>query len=158
MEKFEPIRFETGNPMLLGGLRRRHPYSASSAVLAKQWEEFQALGRLPGQLGTITYGVMCAADAAGFEYMCAVEVESLAALPAGLGRMRVPPQRYAVFLHPGHVLEIRSTWQRILNEWLPGGGYESAHAPDFEVYGAQFDPRTGLGGVEIWIAVKPVQT
>jgi predicted transcriptional regulator YdeE len=141
--------------MLLGGLRRHHPYSASSAEIARQWAEFEALGRIPGQLGGTTYGVICGHDADGFEYMCGVEVESLASLPAGLGRMRVLAQRYAVFVHRGPVLEIRGTWQRILDAWLPVSGYESAQRPDFEIYAADFDPSAGRGAVEIWIAIMP---
>ncbi len=32
--------------------------------------------------------------------------------------------------------------------------HEAADAPDFERYGEEFDPRTGTGGVEIWIPIK----
>jgi AraC family transcriptional regulator len=46
-----------------------------------------------------------------------------------------------------------------LNKWLPRSGHEVAHvvvdAPDFfERYGEDFDPKTGMGGIEVWIPIK----
>jgi AraC family transcriptional regulator len=68
--------------------------------------------------------------------------------------MRIHAQDYAVFEHRENVSSIRSTWEQIF-EWLAGtAAYESAHKPDFEVYDESFDPRTGLGGVEIWISLS----
>jgi AraC family transcriptional regulator len=153
MNNFGPIRFDHGRPMLLGGLTRYHAFAGSAGSILEQWEQFRALGRIPGQLDAATvYGVMCGHNAGGFEYMCGVEVESLAALPAGLGRMRIPEQSYALFQHLGHISTIRGTWERIM-EWLQNSGYQSAQRPDFEIYDRRFDARTGLGGVEIWISI-----
>ncbi|HEY1461636.1 MAG TPA: GyrI-like domain-containing protein [Casimicrobiaceae bacterium] len=153
MTRVEPIRFEQGRPMQLGGLRRRHAFAESSRTIPQQWHEFESTLPLPGQLGTTTYGVVCGADNSGLEYMCAVEVESLSVLPADVGRMQLRAQRYAVFLHSGDVSDIQATWRRILDQWLPQSGYRSAQRPDFEVYDHRFDPRTGKGEVEIWIAI-----
>jgi predicted transcriptional regulator YdeE len=139
--------------MLLAGLRRQHPYTQQGAGIGAQWQDFRALGPLPGQRPGTAYGVMCGANAGGFEYMAGVEVDSFAALPAEIGRVRVLPQHYAVFRHAGPVTGIRDTWQRILQEWLPNGSHDAAHKPDFEVYGPGFDPDTGLGGLEIWISI-----
>lgn len=135
--------------MLLGGLRQRHEFAATHLDLARQWQQFKSLGELPGRIGSSLYGVMCGHDATGFEYMCGVEVESFAGLPEGTGRMRVPAQRYAVFTHNGPASTLRSTWLKIL-EWLLSSGYESAHTPDFEVY--------GVGGIEVWVGVVPLKT
>jgi len=155
MESTEPIRYEIGRPMLLGGLRRLHPYSESGSGIADQWRQFQSIDRIPGQLGTNVYGVMCGHSADGFEYMCAVQVEDLAGLPESLGRMRIQPQEYGVFEHRGPVSSIRRTWEGIL-EWLArSDSYQSAHKPDFEVYDETFDPVTGVGRVEIWISISP---
>lgn len=148
-----PVRYEDGHAMLLAGLRRHHPYAERGAGISTQWDEFRALGPIPGQRAGTSYGVMCGANATGFEYLSGVEVESFDAVPAHLGRVRVLPQRYAVFRHEGPVTTIRATWQGILHDWLPDSGQESAHKPDFEVYGPPFNPRTGLGGLEIWIAI-----
>lgn len=153
MEALAPVRFEDGRPMLLGGLRRRHDFAAAGEGITAQWREFLAAGALPGRVGETLYGVMCGGDATGLEYMCAVEVESLAALPPEAGRMRVPPQRYAVVTHPAGA-PLRSTWMRIL-EWLETGPYASAHLPDFEVYGPGADPRADTAAIEIWVGVVP---
>jgi predicted transcriptional regulator YdeE len=154
MNSFGPSRFENGKPMLLGGLRQRHALAATELDLAEQWRQFRSRGELPARVGTSSYGVMCGHDATGFEYMCGVEVESFAGLPDGTGRMRVPARRYAVFTHQGPASTLRSTWQRIF-DWLSSGSYESAHTPDFELYGPDADPLEGAGGIEVWIGVVP---
>ncbi len=45
----DPVRFETGKAMLLGGLRRHHSFQHGD--FGGQWRDFSALGPLPGQLG-----------------------------------------------------------------------------------------------------------
>ena len=46
----------------------------------------------------------------------------------------------------------------IWNKWLPESEVrhdcKAVDAPDFERYGEQFDARTGMGGVEIWLPAK----
>jgi AraC family transcriptional regulator len=156
MSSFGPSRFENGRPMLLGGLRQRHALAATELDLAEQWRRFKSRGELPARVGTSSYGVMCGHDATGFEYMCGVEVESFAGLPEGTGRLRVPAQRYAIFGHHGDGTTLRETWLRIL-EWLSSSDYESAHRPDFELYGPQSDPLDGGGEIEVWVGVVPKQ-
>ncbi|MNF95600.1 Bacterial transcription activator, effector binding domain [compost metagenome] len=77
-------------------------------------------------------------------------------LPPTLGRMRISPQTYAVFRHLGHVDALPHTWQQAL-AWLAQSDYDSAHRPDFERYGDAFDPDSGSGEVELWLAVVPRQ-
>jgi AraC family transcriptional regulator len=157
MSKLEPLRYEEGRPMLFAGLRRKHSFASMAEDIPRQWQEFVELGALPGQVGTSRYGAICGGDIAAqtMEYMCAAEVESFAALPKELGRMRVPAVRYAVFLHAGNGATIQETWRQIFGAWLPSSGMQSAETPDFEVYGERFDGATGEGGVEIWLGVKP---
>jgi predicted transcriptional regulator YdeE len=154
MPPLTPTRFETGRPMLLGGLRRRHDFAAAAEGIVRQWQEFLAGAELPGRTGTGFYGVMCGADETGIEYMCGVEVESLENLPKGAGRMRVFSRQYAVFAHHGPAQALQSTWQGIL-AWLEQGEYMSAHQPDFELYGPGVDPLTASDGIEVWIGVVP---
>lgn len=155
MSTFQPARYEQGRPMLFAGVRRKHTFAGMSKDIPRQWDDFNKLGALPAQVGGAAYGAICGGDPATqtMEYMCAVEVEGFDALPKELGRMRVPAVRYAVFLHAGNVATIQSTWQQIFT-WLPSSGMQSAHTPDFEVYGESFDPATGDGGVEIWLGVQ----
>lgn len=133
--------------MLLAGLRRRHDFAAAEAGIAEQWRSFASMPPIPGRTGANRYGVMCGADATGMEYMCAVEVEAFDGLPAGVGRMRVPARRYAVFPHQPAASGLRSTWEGIL-AWLERDRYESAHTPDFELYAPS-------GTIEVWVGVVP---
>jgi AraC family transcriptional regulator len=153
----EPARYAEGRAMLVAGLRRHHTFADAPRTIAAQWEAFHALGPVPGRRGAVAYGVMCGTQLAEqrFEYMAGVEVESFDALPADLGRMRVPVQHYAVFEHCGHVSTLWQTWGDIWQDWVPRSGRTPADTPDFELYGADFDPATGLGTMEIWFPLQP---
>ena len=157
MSTLQPVRYEQGRPMLFAGLRRKHTFAGMSHDIPRQWEDFQNLGVLPGQVGTTAYGAICDGDPPSqtMEYMCAVEVQSFDGLPKELGRMRVPAVRYAVFLHEGNVASIQSTWRQIFERWLPSSGMRSANTPDFEVYDERFAGESGEGGVELWLGVQP---
>ncbi|GAB3829535.1 GyrI-like domain-containing protein [Hymenobacter jeollabukensis] len=149
-------RFETGPAMLLGGLRGVHHFATAEATVPAQWARFRALKPLPGLLnpGTV-YGILCRPDPGKrmFEYLCACEVADLAALPAGLGRLRVPAARYAVFRHTDSLQTLAATWWAIWQQWYPTSGLHWAPTPDIERYGPEFDPATGQGGVEIWFPI-----
>jgi AraC family transcriptional regulator len=150
-----PPRFETGKPLLIAGLNERYSCETSTGIPA-QWQRFNAyFGKVPGQIGNVAYGVCHNADDTGnFDYMCGVEVSDFSGLPAELNRVRVPEQRYAVFTHREHVASIRRTWNTIWNDWLPASGHAPADAPNFERYSEQFNPVTGMGGLEIWLPLK----
>lgn len=149
-------RLESRAPFLLGGIRRVHRYSDCAAGIPAQWSEFVAQLPLRGQISPITYGVLCWSNEVRqeMEYMCAVEVSDLRALPDGSGRMRVPEQQYAVFTYEGPSTGIREAWMTIWRDWLPTSGYVSAETPDFEKYDERFDTARDYGVVEIWFAVK----
>ena len=152
---------EDGRPLLLAGIRRFHSFAAAAASVPAQWEEFARTvlaGGVPGQVGATTYGAMCQTDvpAERFEYLAGVEVAALERVPAGLGRMRVPAQRYAVFEHRGRIADIRATWGAIWQDWLPRSGFAPAPTPDFERYDERFEPASGEGVVEIWFPIAPL--
>jgi predicted transcriptional regulator YdeE len=130
--------------------------SETSVGIPAQWQRFAPyVGHIPGQVGQTTYGVLCHSDDAGnAEYICGVEVSDFSEVPAELSRLRVPEQRYAVFTHRDHISTIRRTWFTIWNKWLPESGYQAAEGPEFERYGKEFDPRTGAGGLQIWVPIK----
>jgi AraC family transcriptional regulator len=87
----------------------------------------------------------------------AVEVSDFSSLPSELSHVSLPPQKYAVFSHLGHVSELWTTCEQI-GKWLEQSGYESAHpvagTPDFiERYSEEFKPQTGTGGIEVWVSL-----
>ncbi len=141
--------------LLVAGIGERYRWETNTGIPA-QWQRLvPLLGHIPGQTGQATYGVCCNADGAGsFEYICGVEVTDFDRLPADLARIRLPARRYAVFTHTGHVVGLRATVYSIWNHALPASGLQLADAPDFERYDARFDPRTGLGEIDIYIPVK----
>jgi AraC family transcriptional regulator len=151
----KPPRFEILRPLLIAGLSERYDCETSKAIPA-QWQRFVPyIGNITGQVGWTAYGVRhnCDEDS-NFDYIAGVEVASFSQLPPEFGRVRIPAQRYAVFSHADHVSAIRRTIVTIWNKWLPESGLQVADAPDFERYGESFDPRTGIGGLEIWIPIK----
>jgi AraC family transcriptional regulator len=155
MTKLEPPRFETTKPLLIAGLGQRYSCESSKGIPA-QWQRFGPhIGNVAGQIGRTAYGVCHNSDDDGnFDYICGVEVTDFSALPAEFSRVRLSAQRYAVFSHRDHISTIRRAVNSIWNKWLPESRYEAVDAPNFERYGEEFDPRSGSGGLEIWIPIK----
>ena len=154
MKTIEPVRFESRPGMLLAGIRRHHDFATAQVGIPNQWAEFRSSGAMTNRIGSESYGVTCGQSQTGFEYMCAIEVDSFDGIPDGTGRMKVPDQRYAIFVHEGPMPMIADTWQEILN-WLVTDKYESAHTPDFERYDSHFIPGAPSNKVEIWVGIKP---
>jgi AraC family transcriptional regulator len=140
--------------LLIFGLGQR--YHRSNAGIPSQWDRFVPhLGNIPGQVGRVTYGVICNTDDTGScDYICGVQVNEFPAHPAEFTRLRIPPQVYAVFEHLEHVSAVPTTWKAIWNHALSSAGHGASDGPAFERYGEQFDGRTGLGGLEIWVPVR----
>ena len=63
-------------------------------------------------------------------------------------------REYAVFIHRDHVSAIGNTIDKIWNDWVPQAGVNVASAPCFERYSEEFNPQTGMGGMEIWIPLE----
>jgi AraC family transcriptional regulator len=148
-------RVVRSDALLIFGLGER--YVKSNAGIPSQWDRFVPyLGTIPGQIGRVTYGVICNTDEAGsIDYICGVQVREFPDHPAEFTRLRIPPQTYAVFEHRDHVSSMQSTWQAIWNDGLSSAGREATDGPAFERYDERFDGRTGLGGFEIWIPIRP---
>ena len=160
----ETPRFETSRPLLIAGLRDRFTMETADGIPAL-WQRFgPRIGAIPGQTGDATYGLsfdmVDGPDA--FAYLCGVGVASFSDLPDDLSRVTVPAQDCAIFPYRGHVSMLGQAVQAIFRDRLPRSGYESHHRADapmvVEVYGEAFDPDTGMGGIEIWIPIKPVTT
>jgi AraC family transcriptional regulator len=141
--------------LLIAGLGERYNYETSAGI-PMQWQRFAPhMGHIPGQVNGMAYGVCSNGDDAGnFDYLCGVEVSDFSKLHPEISRIGIPAQRYAVFSHRDHISAIRQTWNTIWNKWLPESGYEVSDAPFFERYGENFDPRSGMGGLELWVPIK----
>lgn len=157
LPKLDAPRFETRPAMLLAGLAETYAHEATQAI-PSLWQKFnQHFGHIPGQAGNVAYGVCTQTDegSEGFRYMSAAEVTGGDDLPEGFTTTSLPPQRYAVFTHRGHISGISATVHQIFGEWLPQSGHQHGGSPDMmERYDDRFDPRTGMGVTEIWIPLK----
>jgi AraC family transcriptional regulator len=157
--QLETPRFENGKPLLIAGLRE-HYTSETMKNVPELWQRFAPyIGNIPGQVGRVAYGACFnALSPAGIDYLVGVEVSSLSGLPQGFSHASIPAQRYVVFRHRDHVSKLYQTLDAI-DKWLPNSGHEfaqaAADAPNFfERYGEKFDPRTGMGDIEVWVPVK----
>ncbi len=148
-------RFEEVPERLIGGVNAAYTME-SRASIPLQWECFvPRLSDIPGQVESASYGVCWNYRAgAGFDYLTGVEVADADGLPGDFTCIRLPAQRYAIFPHHDHVSAIPATMEAIWTKWAPESGLELADAPCFERYSQQFNPRTGKGGIEIWIPLK----
>ena len=163
LDHLAPPRFETAKAFLVAGPAERIACD-NGAMIPGLWRRFhQEVADIPARVGQgsdqgkdqVAYGVCCNGDDAGnFDYIAGVEVADFSDLPRRFARIRIPGQRYAVFTHADHVASVRRTVNTIWNQWLPASGLEAADAPNFERYGAAFDPVTGNGGFEIWVPVR----
>ena len=150
-----PPRFEDGGEILIAGLSERYRFETNQGI-PQQWRKFGPyIGNLPGQIGAKTYGVSWNGDGAGnFEYVTGVQVRDFEDLPDEFARVRVAPQRYAVFTHTGNISTMRRTAYTIWNKALSEAGLTALDAPNFELYDDRFDPHTGDGEVEVWVPVE----
>jgi AraC family transcriptional regulator len=148
-------RIEKTGEMLFVGLKEKVLYGEMQAV-AGQWQRFMSgpyheiAHRKPG----IPVGIAAASDDTGIDYVCAAEVGRFGAIPKGLVNLTLPPRTYAVFAHDAHITSLRETYRAIWDTWLPASGRRPLDAPSFERHNDTFDPRTGDGGVTIWIPVE----
>jgi AraC family transcriptional regulator len=152
----EAPRVENGRALLITGLRSHlsdEPWNDTPEL----WQRFAAhLGRIPGQVGRTAYG-LCFLLPDGVDYLAGVEVAGLAGLPSDFATVNIPAKKYLIFPHREHVSKLHLTCEMI-SEWLPASGYQAAKSPGipdfFERYTEDFDPRTGMGGIEVWIPVQ----
>src|SRR5262249_26172521 len=157
--RLEDPRIENGKAMLIAGLRGR--YTANSMDIIAQWQRFMAyMGKLPQQTGQDAFGLnFLGQGQPGIEYLSGVEVSSCSGLPADFSCVSIPAQRYAVFVHRGHLSTLYETCDAIAHDWLPRSGHKAPPiregAPDFfERYTHEFNPQTGTGGIEIWVPIQ----
>ena len=155
--RLEP-RFVDARAMIVAGFSERITTETWDKIDKLWWRFAPHIGRVPGQIGArVAYGVVTDAGD-GIEYLAGVEVSDVSGLPDGFTHVRLPAQRYAVFAHQGHVSKLKETMTAIFDTWLPQSGEQHARtagAPAFfERYGEEFNPQTGMGGIEVWVPLK----
>jgi AraC family transcriptional regulator len=155
--QLEAPRLQRGKALLIAGVRS-HYTSQTLHTIPEQWQRFAPhIGKIPRQVGRAAYGLNFLLPN-GVDYISGVEVASGSGLSSDFTVVSIPAQKYAIFIHRAHVAELQNTC-RLIADWLPASGYEpekTAGAPDFfERYTEEFDPRTGMGGVEVWVPIKP---
>lgn len=147
-------RIEDKPAMEIAGLSAHFDPSDTTRIPAL-WRRFAPyIGRVPGQVGHASYGVMYIDDAGEMAYLSGIEVAEGITLPTGFVQLRVPSGRYAVFLYRGYVHAIRDAWSEILDQWLPASGYALPRGPSLERYDERFDVATGSGEIELWLPLS----
>ena len=151
-----PIRIETPGEMLMVGLNGEF---TSPKGIPELWQRFAPhIGKIPGQIGNIAYGIVTndGSNPAKFNYTAAVRVNAFANVPAQLNKLTIPAHQYKVFRHDAHASQISSTVEKLhkMGAFTAGIPSEGKFLAFLEYYGEQFDPKSGLGGMEVWLPSK----
>ena len=147
--------FEVLPELLLAGIRQRVS-EVSHEHIAELWFRLAPLlGSVPGAIPGIAYGANLSADASGLDYLAAVSVRSLDALPGELTGLALPSRRWASFRHRGHVATLAGTAAAVFARWPEHlGERDTAPVLLLERYGAGFDPLTATGDVDLMVPLK----
>lgn len=148
-------KYRTAPEMTIAGLN--HTYTMETRIgIPQHWERFvPKAGSIPDMKGMNFYGV-CWNNTpdCGFDYLTGVEVSSTKKLPSEFTSVTLEPRRYAVFEHTSHVSAIPKTLELIWGKWAPDCSLKIAKSPCFERYTSEFNPSTGMGGMEIWVPLE----
>ncbi len=147
-------RMVDGAPLRIAGFSERYTFDTNQGIPAL-WQRFAPhIGHMPGQVGDTTYGVVADFEEdCSFGYLAGVEVSPRADLDEGMAYIDIPAQRYAVFAHQGHISTMRRTAYSIWAQYFPNSTLIPTGGPNFERYGAEHDPFTGHGLVEVWVPI-----
>ena len=148
-------RIEKVGELLFAGLSQHIPYTEMQNI-AGQWQRFMQnfYAEIENKIDEPPVGITTASNEDGIEYVTAAGVTKFGAMPKELAKVTLKPQTYVVFAHDGHVTQVRETYRAIWNDWFPKSGQMPTEAPGFERHNPTFDPRTGNGGVTIWLPIK----
>ena len=158
--RLEEPRIEEVEELHLAGMRERFNIAGDPQIPAL-WGKFAPLiGKIDGQKGFGTYGVVSHFDEkGGFDYMPAVRVLTLTGLTGDhqLTGITLPAGLYAKFKHEGPLREMYKTCGAIFHQWAPESDRTvDKAAPFLEVYPEDFCPDTNPRGVEIWVPLVEI--
>jgi AraC family transcriptional regulator len=150
--RLEPPRYCKSGTIRVVGLSEPFSWETSIKIPA-QWQRFMPyFGAIETRSASIPVGVcFLSGDEGEFEYLCAAEVSRFGEHAPELMEREIPACTYAVFEHRVHVSKLGETYTAIWNRVLPDLGLSQADAPVLERHNESFDPRTGNGGLTIWI-------
>jgi AraC family transcriptional regulator len=150
--RLDPPRVMDGQIVRVVGLAERCSFDSTITIPA-QWQRFmECYEAIPYKRDSIPIGVNYGADDDGqFQYMCGAEVHRFGERSRDLLHLEIRPRQYAVFEHRGHASTIFETYRSIWNEAMPATGRAVADAPVIERHNPTFNPRTGEGGLSLWI-------
>jgi AraC family transcriptional regulator len=153
--RLEPPRIVEADSLRVVGLSEPCSFETTLKIAA-QWQRFMPYYEaIADKVDSIPLGVSHAADDEGrFEYLCGVQVARFNGCPKELIKLEITPRTYAVFQHRGHVSTLTQTYFTIWNETLPELGRTVADAPTLERPNPTFNPRTGEGGMALWIPLR----
>jgi AraC family transcriptional regulator len=151
----DPPRIENEGTLLIVGMTDSCSFETTVQIPA-QWQRFMPYyNTIPAKLDRIPVGLAGAVDDEGrFSYTCGVEVSRFGDVPKELLKIELAPRSYAVFEHRRHVSTLYDTYSEIWNTALPSMGRTLADAPVLERHNPQFDPRTGEGGIALWVPLE----
>ena len=147
--------FQVGPELVIAGINQSYTMETRSGI-PQQWERFvPRAGNIPNPKGTVFYGVCwnTKPDCA-FDYLTGIEVTNTSNLSNEFASVKLDTRRYAAFAHTAHVSAIPKTIDTIWTKWVPDCGLKVANAPCFERYTSDFNPNTGMGGMEIWVPLE----
>jgi AraC family transcriptional regulator len=154
--RLDPPRIVDVQTLRVVGLAERCSFETTIKIPA-QWQRFmERYEAIPHKRDHIPIGVTYGADDDGeFHYVCGAEVHRFDERSRELLHLEIPPRQYAVFEHRGHVSAIYETYRSIWNEAIPATRRAVADAPVIERHNPAFNPRTGEGGLTLWIPLAP---
>ena len=137
------------------GRSKHYPLNKTQGI-PLQWQDFApTISSLTTDPNPTTYGVNANSTTEGFDYLCGIEASPTNQYPESLSTIQLTAGNYLVFEHTDHISILMNTCDAIWSQWIPESGLTVASSPWFERYGPQFNPDSGLGGLEVWI---PIQT
>jgi AraC family transcriptional regulator len=155
----ETPRVEERNGLIVAGLRGRYNMKTVHQI-REQWKMFVPyMEKIRGRVGASAYGVvakMIGPDK--FDYVSGVEVANREGVPVPLYSLPIVTHQYLIFPYRDHVSKMKDAVTTIWREWLPASRYKVAFGPNLpgmiEFYGADFNPGTGMGTMELWIPIQ----
>lgn len=124
------------------------------------WGRFGArMNRITNKKGFCAYGLCIEPDdyeeTGKFQYIAALEVESLDTIPLEMVGKVLPAADYAVFTHKGPVTGLRETYEKIYGTWIAETDMEVIKGYDFELYDDRFKtPDDPESEIDIYIPIR----